>query len=99
MAIRWRRRGIVTEYILPYFETAAPQGKDREVCLVKNVRNKYAQLFRAHYTSLAKLVETTHNDLRLAVEGCLVELFRVSLTILRWEFEIMRLGCTNSRFR
>ena len=27
------------------------------------------------------VVSSTHSDLRLAVEGCLVELFRVSLTI------------------
>ncbi len=44
-------------------------------------------------------VETTHNDFRLAVEGRLVELFRVSLTnYIRWEFKIMRLGNTNPAF-
>ena len=39
--------------------------------------------------------ETTHSDLRLAVEGCLVGLFRGVVNYIRREFEIMRLGNTN----
>ena len=44
-------------------------------------------------------VETTHNDLRLAVEGCLVELFRVSLTIYAGNSKSCGSAPQNSRFR
>ena len=47
---------------------------------------------------MVSCVETTHNDLRLAVEGCLVGFFSGVVNYIRREFEIMQLDSPILRF-